>query len=229
MFDLHGYFPALMEGLSVTISLAFFSLFVAMGLGIFGALAKLSRNKGVQSIANFYTTIIRGIPELVLMLLLFFGGQTMINQLAAFVGYEDYIDINPYFSGVATIGFIYGAYMTETFRGAILAVHKGELEAGRAYGMSGGQVFIRILFPQMMRHAIPGFGNNWLVLLKATALVSVIGLDDIVRKATLAAGATKKTFTFYIVVAICYLILTTLSVWILNWLEKKYSVGVRTA
>lgn len=229
MFDLEGYFPSLMEGLSVTISLSFFSLFIAMGLGIIGALGKLSQSTIAQKTAGGYTTLIRGVPELVLMLLLFFGGQMMVNQLAEMVGYDDYIDINPFISGVITIGFIYGAYMTETFRGAILAVSKGELEAGAAYGMTKGQVFRRILFPQMIRHAIPGFGNNWLVLLKATALVSVIGLDDVLRKASLAAGATKKTFTFYVFVGLCYLALTTISVWILNWLEKKYSVGVRTA
>lgn len=229
MFDLQGYFPSLMEGLTVTISLSFFSLFIAMGLGIIGALAKLSSATIAQKTANGYTTLIRGVPELVLMLLIFFGGQMMVNQLAELVGYEDYIDINPYISGVLTIGFIYGAYMTETFRGAILSVSKGELEAGAAYGMTKGQIFRRILFPQMIRHAIPGFGNNWLVLLKATALVSVIGLDDLLRKASLAAGATKKTFTFYFMVALCYLLLTTISVWILSWLEKKYSVGVRTA
>ncbi len=218
-----------MQGLSVTLSLSFFSLFISMALGILGALAKLSRYPFIRKSADVYTTIVRGIPELVLMLLLFFGGQMMVNQIADFVGYEEYIDINPFIAGIATIGFIYGAYMTETFRGAILAVPKGELEAGVAYGMSSGQVFIRILFPQMIRHAIPGFGNNWLVLLKATALVSVIGLDDLLRKASLAAGATKMTFTFYIVVALCYLAMTTLSVWLLNWLEKKYTVGVRIA
>ncbi|MCP4297209.1 MAG: ABC transporter permease [Proteobacteria bacterium] len=229
MIDLQGYFPSLMEGLMLTLSLSFFSLFISMALGILGALAKLSRYPLIQKSAGVYTTIVRGIPELVLMLLLFFGGQMMVNQIADFVGYEEYIDINPFIAGIATIGFIYGAYMTETFRGAILAVPKGELEAGVAYGMSSGQVFIRILFPQMIRHAIPGFGNNWLVLLKATALVSVIGLDDLVRKAFLAAGATKLAFTFFIVVALCYLAMTTLSVWLLNWLEKKYTVGVRTA
>lgn len=229
MFDLQGYFPSLMEGLVLTLSLSLFSLFVAMILGICGALGKLSSYKFLQQVMNGYTTIVRGIPELVLMLLLFFGGQIMVNQLAELVGYEDYIDVNPYFSGVVTIGFIYGAYMAETFRGAIMAVSKGELEAGRAYGMSSLQVFIRILFPQMIRHAIPGFGNNWLVLLKATALVSVIGLDDIVRKARLAAGATKMPFTFFLMVALSYLIITSISVLLLNWLEKKYSVGVRNS
>ncbi len=229
MIDLQGYFPSLMEGLLLTLSLSLSSLVIAMTLGVLGALMKLSRYPLLQRAADVYTTVVRGIPELVLMLLLFYGGQILVNQIADFVAYEDYIDIDPFTAGIATIGFIYGAYMTETFRGAILAVPKGELEAGVAFGMTSGQVFRRILFPQMIRHAIPGFGNNWLVLLKATALVSVIGLDDLLRKAYLAAGATKLTFTFYIVVALCYLVMTTLSVWFLNWLEKKYSAGVRTA
>ena len=108
----------------------------------------------------------------------------------------DYIDINPFIAGISTIGFIFGAYMTETFRGAILAVNRGQLEAGYAYGMSGIQVFSRILLPQMVRHALPGFGNNWLVLVKTTALVSIIGLDDMVRKAGMAAGATRNAVYF---------------------------------
>jgi arginine/ornithine transport system permease protein len=108
-----------------------------------------------------------------------------------------------------------------------MAVPAGQLEAGRAYGMSSFQVFRRILLPQMVRHAIPGFGNNWLVLLKATALVSVIGLDDMVRKAALAAGATRLPFTFYMVVALGFLVFTTVSVLALRWAEERYSVGVR--
>jgi len=116
--------------------------------------------------------------------------------------------------------------MAETFRGAILAVPGGQLEAGYAYGMSRFQVFSRILLPQMVRHAIPGFGNNWLVLMKATALVSIIGMNDMVRMASLAAGATSKPFTFYCAVAINYLILTSISILILNWLNTKYSAGI---
>ncbi len=125
----------------------------------------------------------------------------------------------------STLGFIYGAYMTETFRGAILAVAQGQLEAGRAFGMSGGLVFRRILLPQMMRHALPGFGNNWLVLLKATALMSVIGLDDMLRKAGFAAGATHKPFTFYLAVGLIYLALTIISTVVLVWAERRYSAG----
>jgi arginine/ornithine transport system permease protein len=226
MFDLHGYGPSILEGTLLTIEVSLASLAISMFLGILGALAKLSPSRPLQLAAQTYTTIIRGIPDLVLMLLVFFGGQVFINQMAPLVGFEDYIDINPFFAGVSTIGFIFGAYMTETFRGAILAVPRGQIEAAYAYGMHRSQTFFRILLPQMIRHAIPGFGNNWLVLVKTTALVSIIGLDDMVRKAALAAGATRMPFTFYIVVAINYLIITSISVTALKWLEDRYSVGV---
>ena len=225
MFSLYGYGPSILEGTLLTIQVSLTSLGIAVLLGIIGALCKLSKSFLLQKGAQTYTTIIRGIPDLVLMLLIFFGGQVLVNQLAPMVGYDEYIDISPFIAGISTIGFIFGAYMTETFRGAILAVPAGQLEAAYAYGMTRLQVFFRILFPQMLRHALPGFGNNWLVLVKATALVSVIGLDDMVRKAALAAGATRMPFTFYLVVAINYLIITTVSVYLLGWLEKRYSAG----
>jgi len=227
MFSLHGYGPAIFQGTILTLEVSIASLFIAMMLGIFGALAKLSGARSLTLVAQLYTTVIRGIPDLVLMLLIFFGGQVFINQVGPAFGYEDYIDINPFIAGVSTIGFIFGAYMTETFRGAILAVSKGQLEAGTAYGMSAFMVFRRITLPQMVRHALPGFGNNWLVLVKTTALVSIIGLDDMVRKAGLAAGATRKPFTFYLVVAINYLLITSVSIYLLKYLERRYSVGVR--
>lgn len=229
MFNLHGYGLSILEGTVLTIEVSLCSLALAMLLGMGGALAKLSNSRALKLAAQTYTTIIRGIPDLVLMLLVFFGGQVCINQLAPVMGYEGYIDINPFIAGVFTIGFIFGAYMTETFRGAILAVAKGQLEAGYAYGMNRLQVFARIMLPQMIRHAIPGFGNIWLVLVKTTALVSIIGLDDMVRKASLAAGATRLPFVFYAAVAINYLIITSISVHLLKWLETRYSAGVKTA
>ncbi|MDX1606406.1 MAG: ABC transporter permease [Candidatus Competibacterales bacterium] len=225
MLDLQGYGPSLLEGALLTLEVALASLVLAVILGILGALAKLSRSRIARGIAMTYTTVIRGIPDLVLMLLIFFGGQVLVNDLALWVGYDGYIDINPFIAGILTIGFIFGAYMTETFRGAILAVPAGQLEAGHAFGMRPRQVFFRILMPQMMRHALPGFGNNWLVLLKTTALVSVIGLDDMVRKAALAAGATRQPFTFYVAVAFGFLVFTTVSVLLLRWAEKRYSLG----
>ncbi len=227
MLSLHGYGPSILEGTVLTLEVSLAALFIAMVLGIIGALSKLSHFFILRSVAQIYTTVIRGIPDLVLMLLVFFGGQVLVNQLGPMLGYDEYIDINPFVAGVSTIGFIFGAYMTETFRGAILAVNQGQLEAGYAYGMGGGLVFRRILLPQMVRHALPGFGNNWLVLIKTTALVSIIGLDDMVRKAAMAAGATRMPFTFYVAVAINYLLITTVSISILKYLENRYSVGVR--
>lgn len=223
--NLRGYGPSILDGTVLTIEVALLSLVIAVVLGVIAALAKLSRSRGLLVGAMVYTTIIRGVPDLVLMLLIFFGGQMLVNKLATAVGYDGYIDINPFIAGVLTLGFIYGAYMAEIFRGAILAVPAGQLEAGRAFGLSGWQVFYRILMPQMIRHALPPFGNNWLVLLKATALLSIIGLDDMVRKANLAAGATRQPFTFYLAVALIYLVLTTVSTIILHWAERRYSAG----
>ena len=226
MFDLHGYGNSLLQGTLLTIELSLVSLVVSMVLGIITAMVKLSAPKPLRFAAAAYTTIIRGIPSLVVMLLLFYGGQVFINQLAPMIGYEEYIDINLFMAGATTIGFIFGAYMAETFRGAILAVPYGQMEAGTAYGMSRFMVFYRILLPQMVRHAIPGFANNWLVLMKTTALVSIIALNDVVRMASLAAGATQKPFTFFLAVAVIYLILTSISIVIINWVNKKYSVGI---
>ena len=226
LFSLHGYGPSLFTGTLLTLKVSVLALVLAIFLGFLGAICKLSKSTLLRTISQVYTTVIRGIPDLVLMLLIFFGGQVFVNQMALKVGYEEYIDINPFIAGVLTIGFIFGAYMTETFRGAILAVSEGQLEAGSAFGMSKSQVFLRILVPQMMRHALPGFGNNYLVLIKSTALVSIIGLDDLVRKAGLAAGATRMPFTFYLTVAFVFLIITSLSGVVLSWLERKYSVGV---
>ena len=193
-----------------------------------GAVAKLSKSVIARAIAGVYTTIIRGVPDLVMMLIIFFGGQLLINDIGDRLGW-DYIDIEPFTAGIITIGFIFGAYMTETFRGGILAVSRGEIEAGYAYGMTPTQVFFRITLPQMVRHALPSFGNNWLVLTKATALVSVIGLHDMVFNAGQAGGATRQPFTFYFVVALLFLVITGVSDIGLRWMNRRYSVGVRRA
>ena len=223
---LHGYALSLLEGAALTLSVAFLSLGIALALGLAGAVAKLSRSRIAQGVALAYTTVIRAVPDLVLMLLVFYGGQMAINSLGERLGWA-YIDIDPWIAGVLTIGFIFGAYFTETFRGAFLAVSAGQLEAGRAYGMSGWQVFRRILFPQMLRFALPGIGNNWLVLLKSTAIVSMIGLSDMTRVADQAGRSTHQPFTFYLAVCVLYLLMTALSSYGLGVLTRRYSAGVR--
>jgi len=233
MFDLHGYFPMILEGMTLTIEVALLSLLIAVILGLFGAIAKLSKSRIARSIATVYTTLIRGIPDLVLMTIIFYGGQIIINNIGASLGwdYELYAQpvllISPFVAGTITIGFIFGAYMTETFRGSILAVSHGEIEAALAFGMPGWKVFLRITLPLMVRHALPGFGNNWMVLAKTTALVSVIGLHDMMYKAGVAGGATRQPFTFFLVVALMYLSITGLSDLGLRWANRRYSVGVR--
>ena len=223
---LYGYWPAILGGLVLTLQVSALSLAIACVFGLIGATAKLSNSRVAQVSADIYTTLIRGMPELVLMLLIFYGGQIAINRLAESQGWG-YVDIPPFAAGVTTIGFIFGAYLTETFRGAILAVPKGQAEAGIAFAMSPAQVMRRIVLPQMVRHAIPGFANNWLIMIKASALVSIIGLDDMIHRAGLAAATTRAPFTFYMAVGLIYLALTSVSIFLLSRLEARYSLGVK--
>jgi arginine/ornithine transport system permease protein len=221
----HGYLPAILSGLQVTISVAAVSLLVACVLGLLGAVAKQSRSRVLRAVAGAYTTVIRGLPDLMLMLLIFYGGQIALNHLTEAQGW-DTIDVPPFVAGTLTIGFIFGAYLTETFRGAMLAVPRGQIDAALAFGLSQRQVLTRVLWPQMVRHAIPGFANNWLVMVKATALVSIIGLDDMLHRANLAASATREPFTFFLLVGALYLAITTVSIALLAWLDKRFSLGV---
>jgi arginine/ornithine transport system permease protein len=231
VFDFEGYGPSIFGGAIITLELAVLSLILAVFLGLMGAWGKMSDNRLAKGVATFYTTLIRGVPDLVWMMLLFFGGQIALNTILDYLNYDlgfdlPYPQFNEFMAGVFTIGFIFGAYMSETFRGAFMAVENGQIEAGKAYGMSGWKVFKRIMFPQMMRHAIPGIANNWQVLLKTTALVSVIGLADMVRLASEAAKSTGSPFKFFIPVAIVYLTIAAFSDIIFKLLNNKYSAGI---
>ncbi|ABO12724.2 MULTISPECIES: ABC transporter permease [Acinetobacter] len=221
-----GYGPLLLSGTWMTIQLALLSLLLSVIIGLIGASSKLSNIKALRYIATAYTTLIRSVPDLVIMLLLFYSLQLGLNQITEALQ-MDQIDINPFVAGVITLAFIYGAYFTETFRGAFQSVPRGQIEAAMAYGMTPWQVFHRVLFPQMMRFALPGIGNNWQVLIKATALVSIIGLTDIVKITQDAGRSTMQLFFFSIVAAAIYLAITTVSNLILMWLERHYSAGVR--
>lgn len=228
MFNLAGYGPAILAGTVTTIELSLLTLLVSFLLGLLGASAKLSKSRVASGVATVYTTIIRGVPDLVLMLLLFYSLQIWLNDLTDALGL-DQINLDPFTSGIITLGFIYGAYFTETFRGAFLAVPRGQMEAARAFGMRRFYAFRRILFPQMMRYALPGLANNWQVILKATALVSIIGLSDIIKATQDAGKATFRTFFFSVLAAVVYLILTTVTNGVLVMLERRYAIGVRKA
>ncbi|GAB7531258.1 ABC transporter permease [Pseudomonas sp. 3A(2025)] len=226
--SLQGYGPLLLEGTWMTLKLSLLSLSLSIVLGLFGASAKLSPARFIRLPAQLYTTLIRGVPDLVLMLLIFYSLQTWLTQLTGALGL-DYVEIDPFSAGVITLGFIYGAYFTETFRGAMLAVPAGQVEAATAYGLNRWQRFYLIVFPQMMRYALPGIGNNWLVLLKATALVSIIGLADLVKAAQDAGKSTFQLFYFLVLAGLVYLLITTLSSYVLRQLSRKYAAGTREA
>jgi len=227
-FSLKGFGPLLLQGTWMTVKLSVMSLLLAIVLGLLGASAKLSRSALLRVPAQVYTTLIRGVPDLVLMLLIFYSLQTWLTTLTEAMEW-DYIEIDPFAAGVITLGFIYGAYFTETFRGAILAVPRGQVEAGTAYGLSRSQRFRFVVFPQMMRFALPGIGNNWQVVLKATALVSIIGLADLVKASQDAGKSTYQLFYFLVLAALIYLVITSVSNFALRWAERRYAAGSREA
>lgn len=225
---LDGYSKLIFEGALVTLELALCSVLLSVIIGLIGAGGKLSSNRLLSGLFECYTTLIRGVPDLVLMLLIFYGLQIALNSITESLGFAQ-INIDPLSAGIITLGFIYGAYFTETFRGAYMAVPTGQIEAARAFGFSSSQIFRRIMFPAMMRYALPGIGNNWQVILKATALVSILGLNDVVKATQLAGKGTYQPFFFALVAGVVYLIFTTLSNGILLWLERRYSHGVKKA
>lgn len=235
LFDFNGYGPRLLAGGFLTLQIAVFSMMIALLLGLLSASARLSSSRSLRGLSATYTTIIRGIPDLILMMLCFYGSQTLLASLTDWLyDYTDgaidwQINIDPYYAGIGTIGFMFGAYMSETFRGAFQSVEAGQMEAARAYGMTPWQIFRRVRFPQMMRHALPGIGNNWMVLLKTTALVSLINLSDMVRVADEATKALHQPFKFMIPVALGYLVIATFSELLLKWLTNRYNVGFKEA
>ncbi|WP_415184506.1 ABC transporter permease [Phaeovulum sp.] len=223
------YRSQLMAGAAMTVQLALASLIIAVVFGLLGAWAKLSASRIARRLAQIYTTIVRGIPDLVLIMLVFYGGQVTLNAMGDLTGLWGYIEISQFVAGAGTIGVIFGAYFTETFRGAIMAIPRGQIEAGISCGMPRLLIFRHIIWPQMVRYALPGFTNNWLVQLKTTALVSVIGLQDLVYNAFTAGRSSGQLFTFMAAAFVIYLILTGLSDIAFRMLDRRYSRGVERA
>jgi histidine transport system permease protein len=223
-----GYGAQLWQGVQTTLGLSLGALLLAFALGLASAALRLSRQPLAERLALAYTTVIRGVPDLVTMLILFYGVQLLLNRVTEALGFSQ-ITIDPFAAGVLTLGFIYGAYFSETLRGAILAVPPGQLEAARAFGMTPFQVFRRILFPQMMRFALPGIGNNWQVLLKSSALVSIIGLNDVVRISHQAGKASGQVFFFMGLCALLYLAISSSSGLLLWLLQRHYATGMKAA
>lgn len=224
MQDLGSYLPLLVKGWFITLALALLSLVVATILGGLCAWGRLGGSGLARGVVLVYTTIIRGVPDLVLLLLIYFGGQRLLNAiLGAFGGGP--VDVSPFAAGVVAIGFIYGAYFTETFRGAVLAIPRGQGEAAAALGLRSWPLFSRVLLPQIIRAALPGYGNTWQVLVKSTAVVSVIGLGDLVGYANDAGKTTREPFVFFVAVLAGYLLITWGSTRVLAILARRAERG----
>ncbi|GGJ83707.1 ABC transporter permease [Pseudomonas matsuisoli] len=227
MFDLYGFGPALVAGTLMTIKLALCALALGLVLGLLGALAKTSPYPPLRWIGNVYSTLVRGIPELLWVLLIYFGSVNLMRALGEALGMN--LELGPFAAGVIALGICFGAYATEVFRGAILAIPKGHREAGMALGLSRGRILWRLVLPQMWRVALPGLGNLFMIMMKDTALVSVIGLEEIMRRSQIAVTSSKEPFTFYLVAALIYLSLTSVAMVGLYFLEKRASRGIRRA
>lgn len=224
-----GWSDELAFGALMTLQVAILAFALGIVIGTGGAAIKLSRTVAVPYIGDLYTTLIRGVPDLITIYIIFFGGSGVAMSVAKVFGYNGYIEINAFATGVIALGIISGAYATEVIRGAVLAVPKGQIEAAKASGMSTSVRFRRILVPQVARYALPGLGNVWQLTLKDTSLISVVGLVDIMRQAHVASGSTKQPFTFFLSAAVLYLALTTLSNKVFDKTEIWANRGVRRA
>ena len=224
-FGSKGWGDELFIAFLMTIAVSISAMLIGILFSIIFTPLKISRNKIFNFIANSYTTVIRGVPELLVIYLFFFGGTGAVMFVASIFGYNEYIEINAFITGSFAIGIISGAYSTEVFRGAIQSIDRGQFEASKALGLKKYIYFFKIIIPQMLRLAIPNLSNVWQITLKDTSLISVTGLVEIMRQSYIAAGSTRDPLFFYSFAAFLYLILTFVSMKFLNKLEKNYSRG----
>ena len=224
-FGKTGWGDELFYATLMTITVSITAMLIGFIFSIIFTPLKLSKYKSLNLIGNFYTTVVRGVPELLVIYLFYFGSSGALMYVASIFGYYEYIEINAFITGSMAIGIISGAYSTEVFRGAIQSIDKGQFEAAKVLGLSKITQFYKIILPQMLRLAIPNLSNVWQITLKDTALISVTGLVEIMRQSRIAAGATRDPLFFYSIAALIFLMLTFLSMRLINKLELKYRKG----
>ena len=208
--------PQLIAGLLITLQVALFALLFGLGLGMVFAMGELTHSKWLRWPTKLITTLLRGLPEIVVLFLIYFGVSRMLTHWAGY-----YIEINAFVAGSVALGLIFASYAGQVFRAALMAIPVGQSEAAQALGMTRFSIFYRIILPQAWRYTLPGLGNLWLVLLKDTSLVSLIGLADLMTQAALAASFTHQYFYYYLIAALGYLVLTFVSTLILKWLTDR--------
>ena len=224
-FGDNGWGDELFIATLMTVAVSISAMLIGFLFALIFTPLKLSKYKILNLIGNFYTTVIRGVPELLVIYLFFFGGSGAIMYVASIFGCFEYIEINAFITGSFAIGIISGAYSTEVFRGAIQSIDKGQFEASKVLGFNKYIHFFKVIMPQMLRLALPNLSNVWQITLKDTSLISVTGLVEIMRQSYIAAGSTRDPLLFYSFAAVLYLLLTFISMKFLNRLEKNYSRG----
>jgi octopine/nopaline transport system permease protein len=228
-FGSTGWGALLLVGALMTLCVTAVALLIGAILGAIVASAKLSGSLILKTLGNVYTTVFRGVPELLIIYLIYFGGSTAVTSIGKALGYEGFLGLPSFAAGALAVGIISGAYQAEVFRGAYLAISKGELEAASAIGMHGWLRLRRIIMPQVIRYAIPGLGNVWQLSLKDSALVSVTGLAELLRTSQVAANSTRQYFLFFIAGGVLYLILTSLSDRVFNGAERRANRSMPSA
>lgn len=226
-FGEHGWGRLLLIGAAMTVALATCGFLLGSLLGTIGAWSKICGNRPIRFLADCYTTVTRGIPDLLIIFLLYFGGSSALTLVAGLFGHDGFIGFPGFIAGVIAVGVASGAQQTEVFRGAFYAVSKGEIEAAKACGMPTLLRLRRIIIPLLLRHAIPALGNVWQLVLKASALVSVTGVAELLTQSQTGAGSTGKPFDFYMAAAMIYLLISLCSGWLMKRAEAHYSRGVR--
>jgi polar amino acid transport system permease protein len=219
-----GYLDELLWGAVATVEISFFAYMFGQGLGLLGAIGKLSGGRPVRILLDVYTTVFRAIPELVLIMLLYYAGTNGINNLMMAIGFNA-IEMNGFVVAIFVLGIVQGAYSTEVLRAAIQAVPLGQTEAAKAYGMGPFTMFRRITLPAMLPYAIPGLGNQWLSITKNSALVAVVGATELANNTRIAAGGAKYYLTFYVLAAAIYLVISIVSNQFFDWMERRMRRG----
>ena len=220
-FGPDGWGYALLTAALVTVAVAACGFLIGGIIGAVIAWGKLAGNKPVRFSADAYTTVLRGIPDLLVIYLFYFGGSMAVTGFFNIWGQDGFVGVPPFAAGATAIGVVSGAYQAEVFRGAFRVLAKGEIEAGKAVGMSPFLLFRRIIAPQVLRYALPGIGNVWQMALKESALISVTGLVELLRQSQIAAGSTRKPFEFYLIAGAIFLVITWLSQQVFAWLERR--------
>lgn len=226
-FGEKGWGDEILKGALVTIELAAATLPVGLLIGLAVALAKDSGNLILRGLGNVYTTVFRGLPELLTLFIVYYGGQTLLTKIAGMMVEGASVEVNQFVAGVVALGLVLGAFSSEVFYAAIRAVPRGQKEAAAALGLPAWRAFRLVVFPQLWRVALPGLSNNWLVLLKDTSLVSVIAITDLMRQTSIAVGVTKQPFFFYLIACLIYLVFSMISSAVFARAEARASRGLK--